>query len=870
MAKRNGNGNSVTFYVCMVLSIALHNVRPGVADGDWMNDCGVCQCKWISSKKIADCKNKSLITVPRELSNELQVIDLSYNVIPELRRNEFKEANLPNLHKIFLKNCTLQEIHRDAFKDLNLLIELDLSNNLLKVLDVGLFTDLIRLRTFTAAYNQIEQLDDNLFVNMTFLAKIEMQHNRLHFVGLRTFVNVPTMKEIDLQSNQLSVLKEDTFRDLVNLNGLTLYDNPWNCTCELQQFQRYVLGKGLYTKPTSCHEPMELRGKFWSDVPSENFACRPRIFQPRDGATIDATSENATITCRMKGSPKPEVVWTYNGQPLSPADERISIKNSLEINRRDSADIYTSELIIVGVKPIDRGTYTCIASNTGGKAKADVQLAYAPVSEVIGGLGIIGSTAGIPTTNPTNLLLIICLIAIILLSLLIIIVLILCCYCRRVKKYSKNGSISENGLVSSKIDRSQDGSMLEGSVIMEMQKSLLTEVNPVEKPPRRNEIDGKSVSTDEGHDVKKTLLDEHSYGEYNVYWPNLWNENMIPVFSTTGNHDDETHSVSLSDTTPRSRATFVDDGYGTNLPPDLLSFPSRFPQSPSTQSSISNIPDGNLYIKSPVASPIYQHNPYGIAHPGFRTLQHPKNRNLAIINRNNSPFQPAPILYAPIVMKQGYVTIPRKPRTPSWAPSIASTMIDFPPTSPTSTMSTELAIDPIYDNLGLRTTASGHSVLSLNKQATANAAAAAGVAAVAGISGVAPVTYTMKDRPLPATPLIFEPIQEQQLASMMSSDLSGAMNDETELLFNKSIEPHPIIVSVNAINNNSLSNNNISTTHSNNNTLEKSTSKVPPRPPPKPKKKMPTISAITENPELHASGDGTKLYEDECEDGTEV
>lgn len=512
MANRNGNGNSVAFYVCVVLSVLLQNVRPAVADADWMQDCGVCHCKWISSKKIADCKNASLSTVPREMSNELQVIDMSFNVIPELRRNEFKDANLPNLHKIFLRNCTLQEIHRDAFKELHLLIELDLSNNRLKVLEVGLFTDLIRLRLFTAAFNQIERLDDYLFVNMTFLAKIEMQHNQLHSVGLRTFVNVPTLKEIDLQSNRLSVLKQETFRDL-GLNGLPLFDNPWNCTCDLQQFKRFVIDKGLYTKPTSCYEPMELRGKFWANGPSEDFACRPRILQPRDGATIDATSENATITCRMSGSPKPDVMWTYNGQPLSPADDRISIKNSQEVNRRESADTYTSELIIVGVRPVDRGTYTCIASNTGGKAKADVQLAYAPVSEVIGGLGIIGSTAGIPTTNPTNLLLIICLIAIILLSLLIIIVLIFCCYCRRVKKYSKNGSISENGLVSSKIDRSQDGSMLEGSVIMEMQKSLLTEVNPVEKPPRRNEIDGKSVSTDEGHELKKTLLDEQSYGE---------------------------------------------------------------------------------------------------------------------------------------------------------------------------------------------------------------------------------------------------------------------------------------------------------------------------------------------------------------------
>lgn len=229
---------------------------------------------------------------------------------------------------------------------------------------------------------------------------------------------------------------------------------------------------------------------------------------------------------------------------------------------------------------------------------------------------------------------------------------------------------------------------------------------------------------------------------------------------------------------------------------------------------------------------------------GFRTLQHPKNRNLAIINRNNSPFQPAPVIYAPVVMKQGYVTIPRKPRTPSWAPSIASTIVDFPTNSPPSAMSPELAIEPVYDNLGLRTTASGHSVLSLNK-----------------LNGNAAAKYNMKDRPLPATPLLYEPIHEQYL---LAGDLLNGIDDDTEALFKKTKEQQPVIVSSNTNNN---SNNNINSSTS---TSEKATAtspvKVPPRPPPKPKKRPPTtISAIAE-------GDATasQLYEDECEDGTEV
>lgn len=512
--------------ISVLIITALAVIQPTVGDAEWMNDCGVCHCKWISSKKQADCKNTSLISVPREMSVELQVIDLSFNIIPELRGNEFRDANLPNLHKIYMRNCTLQEIHRDAFKGLHLLIELDLSNNLLKVLYPGTFTDVIRLRVVIVTHNQLEHLDDNLFENLGFLAKVDFRYNELKSISQHTFINVSAIREIDLENNQLTVLKEESFRGMDNLRSLTLNQNPWNCTCELQAFQKFAITRGLYTPPTDCYLPMNLRGKLWTEVPPENFACRPVILFPHDGLTIDATNENITITCRLKGSPKPRIDWLYNNRPLNEEDTRITVRNSEEMNRRDSVEFYVSELVIVGVRTEDRGTYTCVATNTGGETKADTHVAVPPVLESLDGLGVIGSTAGVPTTNPTNLLFIICLIAIILLTLLIIVVLILCCYCRRVKKYSKNGSISENGLVSSKVDRSTDGSMLEGSVIMEMQKSLLTEVNPVEKPPRRSETDGKSIPSDDVQDIKKTLLDEQSYGEY------FLNHNILKIEKT--------------------------------------------------------------------------------------------------------------------------------------------------------------------------------------------------------------------------------------------------------------------------------------------------------------------------------------------------
>lgn len=156
-------------------------------------------------------------------------------------------------------------------------------------------------------------------------------------------------------------------------------------------------------------------------------------------------------------------------------------------------------------------------------------------------------------------------------------------------------------------------------------------------------------------------------------------------------------------------------------------------------------------------------------------------------------------------MKQGYVTIPRKPRG-SWAPaSIVSHELSSP-SSPTTTL--EIA-EPVYDNLGLRTTAGG-SIANLNK--------------ITGVTSPgANLKYSMKDRPLPATP--------------------ASMNGDLQL--NGSMRAEPL--------------------YSSSNNSEK---KIPPRPPPKPKKGVSDLSLTQSSNPQRITSNGH--FEDEGEDGTEV
>lgn len=487
---------------------------------DWMQNCGNCHCHWNSGKKSADCKGKKLSKIPQDMSSEMQVVDFSQNQIPELRREEFQVAGLQNLHKIYLRNCTIQEVHREAFKGLPILIELDMSSNHIRELHPSTFAGLEKLRNVIINNNEIEVLESRLFINLPFLSRVEFNNNRLKQVQLNVFSG--PLSAISLEQNQLTHLHKETFANLPKLNYLSLQGNAWNCSCELQEFRDFAIAKRLYTPPTDCREPPQLRGKLWSEVPSENFACQPQIL----GTVrfVEAHHDNITLPCRIVGQPRPNVTWFYNKRILNPGinDQHIRILNSVEqVNQmnQQQQQVMTSELRIYGVRTSDKGSYRCIANNPGGKAEAEFQLLvnddYFGSAMSSDGLGGISGAIGASTSDPqTSFYLIICIIVAIFIVLLIFLVLALFWYCRRIKTYQKdNTMMSNDGLISCKLDKTHNSSMLEGSVIMEMQKSLLNEVNPVEKPPRRTDIESVDGG-DDGHEIKKTLLDETAYGKF--------------------------------------------------------------------------------------------------------------------------------------------------------------------------------------------------------------------------------------------------------------------------------------------------------------------------------------------------------------------
>lgn len=471
--------------------LSLYLVLVAVTGKEFFEQCPTeCKCMWTSGNKGADCSNSTFSEIPKTLSNEVQNLDLSGNGLYEITQHAFENVGLNNLKKLVLRDCKLQTIHKDGFSGLTIMIELDLSNNELRSLHRDTFKHLSKIRWLTINNNSLTKLDDGLFMHLDQLQRVDLSYNRLVQIGMKTFMNVPKLNNIRLGDNRLEHLKVDIFSSVPSLSTLELYNNSWRCDCYLQPFRNWVMSKKLCTTPIACVEPPPLNGKWWSELDSDHFACKPNIIYPTAGTVLRSSDTNITLSCIVSGNPLPEASWVMNskvivGSTLNHGKVKYYLSQSSDQSSKHTKWL---NLTIVDADGTDDGEYLCAAKNSGGVEERSLTL-FVTLSNP----GTI-VPAGVDSNIMPVLIGISCSAAI-----LLIILAILCyiCCCRR-----------KNGEKNKKADTSNGEALIEGSVIPEMEKSLINTINPVTKPPRRYDVPASITSGGtEMSELNKTLLD---------------------------------------------------------------------------------------------------------------------------------------------------------------------------------------------------------------------------------------------------------------------------------------------------------------------------------------------------------------------------
>ena len=599
-------------------ALLLAALLAGPASADFTTSCpDACTCMWVSGKRQAECTDIGLTAVPRGLSADIQVLDLSGTAIEQLPKDAFQEVGLEHLQKLYLRRSSLSRVHRHAFRGLRLLITLDLSHNAIEKLPPDTFADNDKLRQLLLTGNPLRSLAAFQFPPLPNLQRLDLSQCQIAGVAAKAFANLPQLTKLNLNSNRLSVLESDALHSLSQLKWLTLSGNPWRCDCHLRLLRDWLLDRDLYQEDTRCAEPERLAGRSWSAAQSEEFACRPQIELP-EPRVIATVGHNVTLRCQISGNPAPNTNWVLSGRIIS-NNTRIPFTGQTYVIREEgTVDRWTS-LTITNVNTQDAGQYLCVGVNAGGVVERNVTLTFpgsgaAPTvspggAEPAPGGGLLG----LRLSRPLLLGIVVGSVALLLLVLLLI-----CCCCWRRRRAGDKTALDER-------------------------PRQLAEPITEHKPERIGDYEKVPQTDIEMERVRTPAVLAHPSrraGSYSV-------------------EEERSRRYSL----PDSPMTW--DGRRPRDYPDLLHLPRRPGRSsPAGSSSGSTQPDQT------------------------RLLPGPQPR-----------LAPAPARG----LRPGYVTLPRRQRTPSWGS--------------TASRGAALATEPVYDTLGPRTTADGSSRLSLSAAA---------------------------------------------------------------------------------------------------------------------------------------------------------
>ncbi|RXM29445.1 Immunoglobulin superfamily member 10 [Acipenser ruthenus] len=242
------------------------------------------------------CTFRYLTSIPEEIQQNVERINLGYNSLIQLKKNDF--SGLKHLELLMLHSNAIQTIADKTFSDLQSLQILKMSYNKVKELNKYTFHGLQGLIRLQMDHNNIEFINPEAFYGLTSLKLVHLEGNAIRQLHPDTFVTLcyiqifktSSIKNIYLSDNALSSLPPEIFSYVPDLESVYLHGNPWACHCNMEWFVKWVEEKPGVLKCKRdrsyasgfqcpiCETPVASKGKDMSRLPLSTLACfKPAI-----------------------------------------------------------------------------------------------------------------------------------------------------------------------------------------------------------------------------------------------------------------------------------------------------------------------------------------------------------------------------------------------------------------------------------------------------------------------------------------------------------------------------------------------------------------------------------------------------------------
>ncbi|XP_037071191.1 leucine-rich repeat and fibronectin type-III domain-containing protein 4-like [Pollicipes pollicipes] len=336
-------------------------------------DCpAVCECRWKGGKQTVECADEGLLTIPGHMDASTQVLDVSGNNIQIVPVQKFQRMGLTNLQRVYMARCKIEEVDDHALLGLTNLVELDLSDNFLTAVPGRTFSDTPSLMRLSLSGNPIRRLSRASFASLKELTTLELSRCELDTIEPGVFAALGRLEWLRLDGNRLTQLDAEGLS--LDLHGVDLHDNPWQCDCHLRSLRRWLV---LYRVPPAvapqCAAPPRLAGRVIRDAAERQLACLPDVSPPSMELKVPE-DHNVTLNCRVRAEPPANVTWSFNGQPLGDSGALFYRPYSISEYSEDGGRLRRSQLLVVNATDADQGVFRCSASNEAGVSDSNYTL----------------------------------------------------------------------------------------------------------------------------------------------------------------------------------------------------------------------------------------------------------------------------------------------------------------------------------------------------------------------------------------------------------------------------------------------------------------------------------------------------------------
>ncbi|XP_055008849.1 protein ELFN1 [Boleophthalmus pectinirostris] len=150
-----------------------------------------------------------------------------------------------------LNENKIKSIHYSSLSRFANLTYLNLTKNDISYIEDGAFSAQFNLQVLQMGFNKMRNLTEGVLRGLGKLQYLYLQANLIETVTPNAFWECPNIENIDLSMNRIQQLDGSTFASLTKLTTCELYTNPFNCSCELYGFVKW-----LSTFPNRTNERM--------------------------------------------------------------------------------------------------------------------------------------------------------------------------------------------------------------------------------------------------------------------------------------------------------------------------------------------------------------------------------------------------------------------------------------------------------------------------------------------------------------------------------------------------------------------------------------------------------------------------------------